>query len=819
MRFDFKVRNKRTKRILLWILCSVAAILTIGFAIVYFNRDEIKQTFINELNKHLLTEVGVKEIEIGLWSSFPLVSVSFNNISIAEAYADTSLHRDTLAALERLSLEFNLIDILKENYHIKKIEVQNGKAKLKILPSGDCNYLFWKTDTAESSSNFAFSIKSVSLKNIQVDYHNEPSRLFFSTNVLSAKAKGNFSADIQQLNLSSDMLVRRFAYDNLQMQSNIPLSADIDVENNRLISSATINPSSIKVGQMRFNTEGTFEYKDQNLIKCRIGGEEIKLAEALSLFKKGDEELFKGYKAKGTLNFAMQIDGALSQSALPLISARFDLTEASLSNRKSDISLTSLSLKGSYTNGKDRNSKTSALVIDNFSSTLSHGFVKGRFELRDFNRLSVNAALDAKCELAKIKELLKITEIETLQGKAEVSLRAEGELKKLKLGGRASVEDFALKTSQLKDFALSKTKLDLKFDNDKIIVEKLDGKLNNESLQVSGVYNMAGNLQAEGKLSGFKAQDIELSDIDAAFTFNKGVINCKRLSFGVFDGKVKSNDCRILLQDSCTLASGTAQLHNINLKKTFSQTKNLNQNLLTDKNIKGSLTANAKFSLYFDKDFNLILERSSLNTDYNLSKGELNQVEILKKLSHFVEEEALNNVRFEPIASSLQINDGCISLNPIKIKSNAVDFDFAGKQHLDGRIDYSIAIRLSELASRKKKAKLEKEQQEFGTFETSKDNRITLFVRIKGTLDNPIFSYDAKGNVQRAKEQLNRDKKEILRSLDKDFDLRIEERKQDKEQWKRQEAGEFIIEWDTPKQDSVQTPKDKSRDAEFIIEW
>ena len=51
----------------------------------------------------------------------------------------------------------------------------------------------------------------------------------------------------------------------------------------------------------------------------------------------------------------------------------------------------------------------------------------------------------------------------------------------------------------------------------------------------------------------------------------------------------------------------------------------------------------------------------------------------------------------------------------------------------------------------------------------------------------------------------------------KDFKLNLEEAKKDKQEWEKQEKGEFIIEWEE-KKDTVVSGK-QFEDSEFIIEW
>ncbi|HBN05657.1 MAG TPA: hypothetical protein DD434_07685, partial [Bacteroidales bacterium] len=65
---------------------------------------------------------------------------------------------------------------------------------------------------------------------------------------------------------------------------------------------------------------------------------------------------------------------------------------------------------------------------------------------------------------------------------------------------------------------------------------------------------------------------------------------------------------------------------------------------------------------------------------------------------------------------------------------------------------------------------------------------------------------------------LKRDKEKITNSIDKDLKLDIQQMKIDKANWKRQEKGEYIIEWEEgKKKDTIkQVEKD---DTKFQIEW
>ena len=255
MRFAFFDKPKGWKKVLFWGVVCCLFLFVVSVAIVLFNTDKIKQTFIREINKHLLTEVSVKEIDVGILSSFPLVSVSFSDIVMPDAYPDSTLCCDTLAVLQQVKLKFNLIDILKGRYNVTKVEVSHGKIKLKVLSSGESNYHFWKSDTTSTSSDFAFSIKDFRLKDIDLEYVNEISKLLIGANLSDARASGDFSSQKQNIVLSSQLQLRRFAFDKVQTTSDIPIKLKVVAANDFAQKTASIKESKILVGKMEFGLD------------------------------------------------------------------------------------------------------------------------------------------------------------------------------------------------------------------------------------------------------------------------------------------------------------------------------------------------------------------------------------------------------------------------------------------------------------------------------------------------------------------------------------------------------------------------------------
>jgi post-segregation antitoxin (ccd killing protein) len=282
-----------------------------------------------------------------------------------------------------------------------------------------------------------------------------------------------------------------------------------------------------------------------------------------------------------------------------------------------------------------------------------------------------------------------------------------------------------------------------------------------------------------------------IDNIKGKVFYSDRVVSTNDLQFDIFEGKVSSKDCKLIFAEKENVLSGSCRVNNLNIKQTFKTLNNFSQKVITDNNLEGNLTAIATLNLYFDKSFNFLADKSAFNVNYSISKGRLKDFSLMKKLSLFVEEEALNDVKFENLQSSLQFNNSSLNFEPIKVKTNIVDFECFGKHGLDNKIDYQFAINLL--------------------------RNTKVFVKVEGFINDPKFKFNLQSDMKKVKEKVNQDKSEIIKSIDRDFKLNLEEAKKDKQEWEKQEKGEFIIEWEEEKQ-----PKEEEKqfeDSDFIIEW
>jgi predicted metallo-beta-lactamase superfamily hydrolase len=154
----------------------------------------------------------------------------------------------------------------------------------------------------------------------------------------------------------------------------------------------------------------------------------------------------------------------------------------------------------------------------------------------------------------------------------------------------------------------------------------------------------------------------------------------------------------------------------------------------------------------------------------------------------------------------------------MRVVSNALNLNVSGTHHFSGEIDYSVQIALSELLSRRRRER-RGNQEELSAIEDER-RRVSLYVHVTGTAENPQFHYDFR-NVFRNLELGSsrtatavRQEREVVRTILRDefqFLQKSEETRRQEELWREQEQGRFVIEWSDEEPETVVNTRQRNR--------
>lgn len=807
---------KRIRRIVTWIILTVLFFILSLIALLFVYEDEVKAAIVGELNKHLKAEVKIdpKNIDLTIIRSFPDCSIQFNDLLMLEALPIKN--RDTLLFAGQLNLHFNIRDLWNKNYEIRKIKLQNAIAKPRVLKDGKINYEFWRTDGKNKAGNDSldFNLKLISIENCRLSYKDKQHLFKTTLHIKDLKFKGHFSEENFEMETEAKLLIHDLVQGKTSYlkEKQCRISLALDVSDN----SYTLKKAELNLNKLVLELSGKVEYGDSlERADLKYNAPDLDIASVLSLLpetfkgKISDYESSGNFYAGGTIRY-------LNKGSYSVISD-FGIRQGKITYKPNSTHATNVNVEG-YLNY----SKTaSVLNLKNIHLNLNEDEIKGNCLINNFSDPYLRCSASANVQLENILGFWPIDTLSKLKGNLQIATEIEGlvsalkdqtfsEKVKLNLEAKVSELEAQFKNDEklysvenciisAKEREIEVKDLKLKRGNSDITLNgKIPGVFNyimdrSRPLVIRGSlysnYIKMEDFMSNGKQSSGGSNNRTLIPSNIDFKLNAAIL---KFSFGKFEaqsitGEIEIRNQKAMVSDmKLQTMQGEAEiqafadntknrldvslqsdLKNISITELFKELNNFGQETLTDKQLKGSASATVEFSGRWNN--NLEVDPNSIRSTCNLiiERGELNDFKPLLSLSKFVDVEELKKIKFSSLQSVIEIKNSTIILPRTSIKNSALDVEVWGTHTFDNKIDYHIQLLINQYLSKKRKNK----NLEFGPVENDPEDRRSAFIRMTGTIDDPDLKYDLKGQKEKIKNDMSREKKNIKQLFKEEWNV------------------------------------------------
>lgn len=835
------------------IVFSVLAVLIIGSGIIVSSiyEEDVKSYMLSKINERLNTRINVKEINFSVLKKFPYASLEFETVSADEVTKNEK--KGTLFSAQSVYLQFNIIDIINKNYIIKKIHVENGLLNIKIDKKGNNNYQVWKAIPDSSANDFNLELSSLQFTNFTLYTLNEYKNIDFSIEANSLHLSGDFSAVKYKLTTTADLFVHQFneGGQSIMKEKSIKVNTSFSVNQEQKL--YEVENGELTIENLSFDLKGNIkETENGTNLNLNINGNDIAIEDAFSLFPASQKEKILTYKSKGFISFKSSIIGELSAQHTPGIEADFEIKNGTITEGNSNISLSNINTKGSFSNGKGNKNNTTKLSLSEFNSVFGAGKIAGNYTITNFENPYIEFNSEANIDLNQARNFFKIDTLETATGLLNININYSGYIKELnniqakdlqKLNAKGNAElknaDFKLVNHPVKFEQLNGA---FQFNNNNIEIDSLNGKLNGNQFNVKGKFNnllaflflenepltVYGTIEASKlaldelllkderaikdsiytlslpnnitfkcvtAIDTFTFRRFKATDVKGNLNISKGVLTASNVSFNAVQGNIYNTSFILDASESNRIImTSSAQMDDININQLFYEFENFGQAYFIQENIKGRATISIQFASLWDNHLTLDKDLLYVLADLSIKKGELIDYKPLLAMSKYIEVDELEHIKFNNLNTQIEIKNQLIIIPKTFIRSSALDVDVAGTHSFDNKIDYQFRVLMSDVIWRKAKSK-KKENTEFGYIEDDREGKMSLYLRMTGTVDDYKIGYDSKGVKEKWKQDLKEEKKTVKQLLNSEF-------------------GWF-------KKDSIaNTPKDDSpKDSGLQIEW
>jgi len=795
------------KRILLALIVLTILMIGSSAAYIYYQQDELEQLVIKEINKRLKSPIKIGDIEFSVIKNFPFASIELHNILAIDAFQE-----DTLCEIELLQLKFNALALHNNVFIIQELTLKNGFASIYYKNSMP-NYEIWhSTQDSLQEKNTDFGLENISLENFKIAYAVDDIQSVIINN--ESQLQLSINNGRTEINLQGDITNEKLILDGI---NHLP-SKELNVNGNIVIDTLGLNiKSAIALSEIQLDLD--FESTNKAMT-VKVNTSEFELEPTLKLIPKNYLSSLEGYDLKG--NSTIKFSYISDQKKDGYINIDFDLKEGYIRGNVLPFDMNETSLKGSYSNGKQRTDASTKIKLDDIQFTANGELVQANATIQGLENPTLITDFNTKMQLSEIekwgyehdfKSLIGNAQIKgTYKGKIGLKNKVTYDLAMAEKTADLTIDNLSLHSDEQSP-QLSDAKLNLKLIDDNVNISAFNGTLAKESKIkfVGGIENVFSYLflkNADLKIAGDLSSDwmiidefledadktsetpqeskpraiilpndivanINLNLLDLTFdrfhmrnfsskiSYKNKLLKAKDIVLETMSGKITSNVTFEQVKDGKLRLISTTGLDNINVRQLFYEFHNFGQTTMRHKHLKGKIDSEIYLRNEWNKYFNPIDEHLYSFIDVKINNGELLDFEPLMMMSDYISVEELKRIKFSTLENQIEIKNNLIDIPFMEIHSTAIDIAGAGTHSFDNLIDYEFKILLNEILGNKFRRENKKKVSEFGVVQDDGVKGMTMFLKMQGTVDDPQISY----NTLRLRESLSdgfkKEKKEL----------------------------------------------------------
>jgi hypothetical protein len=387
-------------------------------SVVYFSQDSIVQKSLKSVNETFVGELEIDDSHVAPFANFPYISIDLEGVRF---YENKKRNTKPLYEAKDLYLGFNILEILRGQFHVKTITISEGHLDIIKNENGEINLLLAKNlnsdDTDPSDKEeFYFDLKQLSINKFDIIYKDLGAKRDLVSHISELNTSFKFAENHVFLDIMSDMIFDLDENGEHTFFADKPISLDIELDLDRNTKLLTLVPSKIKLVDAFFGIEGTIDLDDDFNSDLKINGEKPDFSVFTAFAPNDVAEILSAYKNKGDIHFTGTIKGKSGNGQMPAINVEFDCKDAYFLNTSANKKVDQLRFSGSFTNGENRNIESMMLTLQNFYAIPEEGIFQGTLVVRNFKDPYVKVNLNADVHLEFLGEFFNIEGLQKLKG-------------------------------------------------------------------------------------------------------------------------------------------------------------------------------------------------------------------------------------------------------------------------------------------------------------------------------------------------------------------------------------------------------------------
>ena len=746
-----KKKNSLAKRILKWTLISVITIIIGLFSAPFLFKDKIEKLVTKTVNNNMNATFSFTETNLSFFKNFPLANLSVRDVVVANKAPFVG---DTLYKAKVLNLSMNITELFKsakETLQLKSISTNDGVVNIIFNKENLGNYdiAIKKEETVENAvneSSFSLDIQEYALENMSFNYIDRSSNMQVHLNNINHTGKGNFAADILDLNTKSEAILS-FDYENVNYISNVAISLDallgIDLKNSKY----SFKENTGYINQLPLNFDGFIQLiDDDQLYNINFTTPTSDFKNLLALLPKQYSGNLSTIKTEGNFDLKGTVKGKLSENTIPAFDISFSSKNALFKYADLPKAVKNINIDTKIVN-QTGNTKDTYVNINNLTFTIDDDVFSSTANIANLTtnpKLSLTAK--GKMNLANIgkvypaplkKELAGILNAD-VSSSFDMNSIEKGWYQNVKNSGTVSVTNFKYDGEDVANaFYINKT--EISFNTNSIKLNEFDVKTGNSDVSIKGnLDNFYGFLFSDQELKGnftlnstnFKVDDflsqekstteettksaqlkipaflnckfianakkvtydnIELNNVSGTLYVKDETVNLQNLTSDIFGGKI-GFDGNVSTKGKTSTFKMDLKLDQLNISDSFTKLTMLAAIAPIAKTIGGKINSTINVAGNLNDDMTPNLKTITGNLFGKLLDPKLNSSnsKALSLLDGKVDFLDISKLNLDGINAYFAFKDGQVNVKPIPMKYKDIGLEISGNHTFDNVMNYTI---------------------------------------------------------------------------------------------------------------------------------
>jgi uncharacterized protein involved in outer membrane biogenesis len=495
---------KRLFKGLFYFFATVILLLTIAFAIAYWNRDKIREQITAQLNSGINGEFNIRKLNFTLFNDFPHVTVTLRDVSLRETVPFN--HPDFFAA-EKIFLDVNLYSLWHKQIDIHTLKVENANLFMFRTHDGYTNLSIFKTDSVTSAdsnkqnkSPFLLSINNIEFRNVDFIYTDSLKKKSHRFKFIATKHKVLFSDSVYETHINGKMHFSglTFKEENGSFLSDKKVTTDLHLKINRNARLLTIEPSFLQFEKSQIGISGFFELRPEGNFNLRFKSDKLNIPEAVTLVDRHLNTTLSKFEIDQPASVDVLLKGKSIPNHKPEVDVHFRSSDTQV--RYAKMLFSKFSFTGAFTNHLDstreNDNSNSRISFSSFNGLMDDFPIRGTADISELQDPLLKLNIITEMILSDLNHHLDTTRFRFKKGQLITKINYQGRLAEYMDGSRTRYDGQLHGETTVKDGAfyfitkqlyLDKIDALFEFNEERLKINKLDLTLNGSSLQMTGL--------------------------------------------------------------------------------------------------------------------------------------------------------------------------------------------------------------------------------------------------------------------------------------------------------------------------------------------